>query len=414
MTKDKVRCINLDWLEVYALEPREQMPMDANWFRSRGFVVSERPYGTRVFRSMFTIDDDHGQPFVEVRCAPFQSEKHRVGFMPPNGVHLRLTNNALYTRDPIQRLRDFMIDVGYELVRIYRIDIALDFERFDFGDDPARFIERYMRGRYAKINQANISAYGSDMWAGRVWNSLSWGNLKSMVSTKFYCKSLELAQARDKPWIRFAWFNAELVDSPVTLEKRDENGHLYKPVIWRVEFSIKASAKTWYKIETSGRGNKEQPMPHVLSCYDTSEKLLLVFASLQRHYFYFKKYEEGVRKDRCETKRLFDFHLDDKLMKLEHCGGVCDSFTKVDRLIDYLRNFLVVFTDREASEAAQTVIDYLENHKLRNMALTDRDYAKLQALRALIRERLEGYTEKPVMQHYNELIDLFLSPDAPF
>ena len=412
--KANERAVYLDWVEVYALEPLLKDPRDANYFRSRGFVVHQREYGTRVFSDVFMIEDNFGQPFLEVRRAAYQSTEGRTGFMPVNGVHLRLTNNQLYSGEPISKLREFMIMHEYEFVKLHRLDIALDFERFDYNDDPAEFIARYMRGKYAKVNQSNISAHGTDTWAGRIWNSLSWGNPKSMVSTKMYCKSLELEQVHDKPYIKLAWFQDGLIDSPVTMQKRDANGVLYKPAIWRIEFSIKSSANKWYIIECDSRKHKRQPMPHVLSTYDTREKLLISFASLQRHYFFFRKYQPDVRKDRCEVKRLFDFKLDDKLMKLEQHGAVSQRTTQLDRLLRYLRNFLVVYADADAYKAAQIVIDYLENRKLRTMITSEAELTEVKALQAMIRERLQGYKEKPIAQHYRELVDLFTSEDAPF
>lgn len=408
------RAIYLDWLEVYALEPLLKEPRDANYFRARGFIVHQREYGTRVFSDVFMVEDAHGQPMIEVRRAAYQSDEGRKGFMPVNGVHLRLTNNKLYNTNAIELIRSFMLAHEYQFVKLHRLDIALDFERFDFGDDPADFIARYMRGKYAKVNQANISAHGVDTWAGRVWNSLSWGNPKSMVSTKMYCKSLELEQVHDKPYIKLAWFNDHLVDSPVTMTKRKADGTQYKPAIWRIEFSIKSSANKWYMIECDNRKHSRQPMPHVLSTYDTREKLLIAFASLQRHYFYFRKYQPDVRKDRCEVKRLFDFNLDDKLMKLEQHGAVAQRTTQLDRLLRYLRNFLVVYSDPDAYKAAQIIIEYLETKKLNTMITSEADLVEVKALQALIRERLQGFTDKPIVSHYRELIDLFTSPDAPF
>lgn len=64
------RCVNLDWLEVHAYEPSND-PHDANYFRRAGLDVSERGYGTRVYREMFTVCDPVGNPFVEVRRNPF-------------------------------------------------------------------------------------------------------------------------------------------------------------------------------------------------------------------------------------------------------------------------------------------------------------------------------------------------------
>ena len=43
--------------------------------------------------------------------------------------------------------------------RIYRIDIAYDFEYFDSGDQPARFARRYVECKYRKINQCKMNAF---------------------------------------------------------------------------------------------------------------------------------------------------------------------------------------------------------------------------------------------------------------
>lgn len=48
------RCLNIDWLEVYALEPDK---LDADFFISDGWSVQPRPYGTRVYDEMFTLMD---------------------------------------------------------------------------------------------------------------------------------------------------------------------------------------------------------------------------------------------------------------------------------------------------------------------------------------------------------------------
>ena len=63
------RCVNLDWLEVCALEPITK-PLDADYFRSCGLVVLEREYGSKVWRSIFTIEDNEGHAFLEVRRDP--------------------------------------------------------------------------------------------------------------------------------------------------------------------------------------------------------------------------------------------------------------------------------------------------------------------------------------------------------
>ena len=42
---------------------------------------------------------------------------------------------------------------GYEIHHIARVDICMDFEKFDYGDLPRDFMRRFMENRYSKINQ---------------------------------------------------------------------------------------------------------------------------------------------------------------------------------------------------------------------------------------------------------------------
>ena len=211
------RCVNIDWLECYCLEDAIGFPHNADYFRAKGWEVVEREYGTPMYREMFTLYDHYGEPFVEVRRSP-KSDGRTNGIFDSYSSHVRLANRTCYMNQAARILDRFLDENGFHFQRISRIDICLDFERFDFGDDPQKFIQRFMAGRYSKINQANISAHGLDQWDGRFWNSLSWGSKSSMVTTKLYNKTMELRQVHDKPYIRQAWQAAGLVDDRHALQ----------------------------------------------------------------------------------------------------------------------------------------------------------------------------------------------------
>lgn len=406
MIDDRARCVNLDWLEVYVHEDVERYPCNANYFISQGYVVHQREYGTRTYREMFTIDDERGEPFLEVRRNPFSEHGRDGGLFPPNSCHVRLCNNTCYRDDAVSALRDFLARHNYTFKKIYRLDIALDFERFDEGDDPARFIERFMRGKYSKINQANIAAHGRDEWAGRIWNSISWGNPKSMVSTKMYCKTLELMQVHDKPYIKWCWFQYGLVDDPVTMTKRGSDGEVYKPAIWRVEFSIKSSAQRWFIIERSDGKHNKIAMPHLLSMYDTKERMMQVYASLAAHYFRFKYYEEGIRKDRCRDKVLFKFSPRDQYFKVDRLASHSAKTKPLERFILLLKNFKALQCHPDVIKACDLLITLLEKQILRAMTDNTIDYKQLQALRMVIKERSEGIKDRTIAQRLQELIEL--------
>lgn len=399
----KPRCINIDWLEVYALEDTARFPCDAGYFRAQGYQVRERDYGTRVYREMFTILDWHDEPFIEVRRNPASTIALNGGLFPPESCHLRLSNRACYSPTAINDLRDFMVRHNYTLGHIFRLDICLDFETFDRGDDPAKFIARYMSGKFSKVNQANITAHGTDRWEGRVWNSISWGSPKSMVGTKIYCKTLELKQVKDKPYIKFAWFQHGMIDDPINMTKRDQSGKLYTPNIWRVEFSIKSSAKRYFAIERADGKHNKIEMPHTLSTYDTPLKLEIIFASLALHYFRFKYYEEGVRKDRCKDKVLFDFSANDTFFKIDRLASHTAKTKPRQRLINLLHNYDLITTEPEVHKAIAILVDYIERDILRDMNEQGTLTTDILALQRLIADRTRGIKDKSAAQQLEEL-----------
>lgn len=366
------RCVNLDWLEVSVLEPIAE-PHDAEYFRSCGWVVIERDYGTRVWGQMFTLEGEDHLPFLEVRREP-KSE-----IITQNVAHLRFVNRVCYFPNAAQLMHDFIVKYGYVFQRIARVDICLDLEKFDYGDYPKDFMRRFMEGKYSKINQANISAHGSDQWDGRVWNSLSWGSPSSDIGTKFYNKTLELydpvTKKYGKPYIRQAWYLAGLVDDASQVIKYKPDGTPYTPEIWRIEFSIRSSVKNWFLIHLDGKEKQRQSIRNTLDMYDGSEKIMILFASLSEHYFHFKHlikrykfYQEGhtdgyaLRKDRCPDKLLFNWKSQTYLYKVakESIATSERVDTTLARLLSQLKQFRDTTQDTAIKKSAQVIIDYLE------------------------------------------------------
>lgn len=290
------RCINIDWLEVFAREPSD-IPHNAKYYQDRGFQVKERNYGTPQYREMFTIYQD-GFPYLEIRRDPYSLKKNG-GIFNSNDCHIRLSNRTCYDISPVDDLRLFMLDNNYTYVSLSRIDICLDFNFFDLGQNPRKILEDYMENRISKINQCNTAAYGKDTWAGRKWNSLKWGSEHSPISTKIYEKTLELKEKQDKFYIRDCWKEAGLRDDIP---------------IWRVEFSIKSDIKHFVRIDTG------ELLPNDFSSYDNRHKCLFRFHSLAARYFHFKiveKTENGKykRKDRCKDKILFKINKEEEVFK---------------------------------------------------------------------------------------------------
>lgn len=343
--------------------------MNADFFRTKGWIVKERDYGTRVYREMFTLFDQHDEPYIEVRRAPSQSEDSKQ-FFEPYSCHLRLVNAACYDSECVAKLQMFINTYNYTFKKIFRIDICNDFVKFDDGTNPQDFLRRYMKGRYSKVNQTNLGAYGTDTWTAREWNSLSWGKKGSMVSTKFYNKTLELQQAKDKPYIRFAWFLAGLVDNPIDLTKKKADGTVYTPEVWRVEFSIRSSAKRWFKVEDkSGKKTKEDFMPNTLDAWLMPELRLTIFESLAQHYFHFKHYKQGVRKDRCLDKVTFAFQRDDSILQIARVATAKPKTNKLGRLSALLEEYKNVWAGTDAAKACVVLINDIKRAQVADMSV---------------------------------------------
>lgn len=370
--------MNIDWLEVYVLEANNRFPCNADYFRRHGYLVKERDYGTRVYKEMFEIIDDMGNPLFEIRRNPASGTADFNGLVAQSS-HIRLPNWVLYQKSPIDALRKFLLDNGYIFKRIYRIDICYDFEKFDSGDLPSRFARRYLEGIYRKINQCELTAHGKDSWNGCDYNSLSWGSPSSMVSTKLYNKTLELKSAKnDKPYIKTAWMMAGLIDNPCSMTKTDTNGNTYHPDIWRVEFSMKSEADGWIVWEMQNRKKvRKQTIPHRLEMFDSPDKIWKRFQNLAFHYFHFKHREylganNGIaynallsvnsvadrklqRKDRCRDKVLFKWDAECEFITL----SAAPAPSKRDNKDEVLRRRLQLYRLQHADERIRTACDVI-------------------------------------------------------
>lgn len=381
----QIRCVNIDWLEVFAQEDDE--PHTADYFRHRGFVVHEREYGTRVYHEMFVLDGSDGLPFVEIRRRP------KNPLMRDDVTHIRFVNRSCYFDDAASVMQEFLGRYNYSMSRISRIDICMDFARFDDNTIPRVFMQRYMRGKFSKINQANIHSHGSDTWTGRVWNSVSWGSPSSMIGTKFYNKTLELYDPKTdtyaKPYIRQSWLLAGLIDN---IDRCTLDGVTQE--IWRVEFSIKSSVKRWFTIELDGKAKKYQSIHNTLDCYDSKEKLLTMFAALSQHYFRFKRYIMGQRKDTCPDRRLFNFKGIQTVIKPEHpSSGTLSSNTPDPMLLNLIRRlrlYAQTSFDQRLRELIYKLLTILEEMQRKQECSQVVDPDELLAWQLLAKRRSRG------------------------
>lgn len=334
------RCVNIDWLEVFVNEDGKKL--DYEYFRPL-YECERRAYGTPQYREMFTIQR-YRQPLIEIRRDPY-SLKSRGGMFPEGAAHIRLSNRSCYMDNPIQFLCSFLSRHGYIYESLTRIDICCDFNHFDNMANPQKFLNRYLAMDFRKINQCKIATHGVDMWDGFQYNSVRWGTERSPITTRFYNKSLELSEVKEKLYIKQAWEDAGL-----DIEK-----------VWRVEFAIRSKIKHWVNIDGEIKRND-------VEFYDSREKILSVFEFLASKYFHFKYFDRHLdgsplRKDRCRDYSLF-FLPSEPYKPLQH--SYCQDPTYKDKLfikycVEIVRNNSDL--DMTTREAFMRVIQYFRLHR---------------------------------------------------
>mgnify|MGYP003288369015 CR=1 FL=1 len=306
--ESRERLVGIDWLEMYVNEGYG-WDYTADGFRSRGYLVQEREYGTKTMAQMFTIMDAAGHPFIEIRREPRGLNTGAKQTVYKEGdSYVKLANMYCYDANPVGLMLDFLSREKYEIKKIYRIDLYTDFEIFDSGDKPANVVRRIVNHTYSKINQSHRRVSGTDTWTECFDNWISWGKQGSMVSTKIYDKTKELKETgMHKPYIVETWRRAGYVDDVAHLMREGQ------PVqMWRIEFSIKGNAKGWIYIDKNdSEDGGAHSLPHNLELYSTRQGVVNAIANLVPYYFRFKIYEEGKRKSLCKDKTLFIFSDDE-------------------------------------------------------------------------------------------------------
>lgn len=407
-----MRCVNIDWLEVYCEEDVDTYPCNAEYFRRKGYLVKERDYGTRIYNEMFFIQDNDGNDIIEIRRNPKSGESSFSG-LTPTSTHIRLCNWVCYRDNCVQMLRDFLIIHNYIFHRIFRIDVCYDFEKFDSGDLPARVAKRIVEKVYLKMNQGRISVHGADDWASYDWESLSWGSDSSMITTKMYNKSKELkSQGNHKPYIYSQWMMCDLITNPITQVKRRANGTTYKPEIWRIEFSIRSKADSWLILEDiSGKKVKRKAVPHSMQLFDSKDKLWQRFQDLAYHYFRFKirsykKLSRGIssnaldfvqskvtpelqRKDRMPDKVLFHFNEDREFLHIQAVPKPSKPIHPDEILRRKLVYYMTNHPQTEIRKACQLIIDSLDSRDSYRYA-SGFDIWKVKALQGAIQLKMGG------------------------
>lgn len=201
-----------------------------------------------------------------------------------------------------------------------------------------------------------------------------------------------------------------MVDDGTMMIKYDKTGKPYTPQIWRVEFSIRSSVRSWFVIWLDGKRNHKQSIRNTLDMYDSKEKLLILFASLSQHYFHFKHlikrykfYEEGhssgypVRKDRCPDKLLFRWNQNQTTFKVEkqYVSTSKPPSRELVRLLSMLKEFRNRTVEKDIRTSSNQIIEYIEYRLKQDDMNAPMTREQVEELQTMLRLKIE----RPYLDH---------------
>lgn len=257
-------CIAVDWLQIFVILP-------PNWKATENdkFSIKKEDYQTRHFKSIFTISKDKKEIAV-LACHPHSN------ILQTNGGLLKIINKQLYQEDLFDFVTSLLEDLEFTFRSISRLDIAMDFNRFQKNLNPEKFIENFMNKKYLKVGRAKGSTQ-FEVNKEISYTGLSFGCETSDVKYYLYNKSNEMQQVKLKPWIVEHW---------------QANGYEDGEIVWRLEFSLKLSTKGFGDAKTGVMLSTKEL--DIIKEDNVNKLYELVF----NHYFKFVYAAEKSRKDR--------------------------------------------------------------------------------------------------------------------
>lgn len=283
--------IALDWLSVYCdchhpllTDGREKQvdgtsaKMYVREFPNMpGYTYDLAEYGTRQYKQLIFVYLAK-EKIAEVQCFPHS------GILGENSAVIKFDNRLLYSSRLWAVVSDFLRAHQLEVVRITRLDIAADFNKFycyecipfirDFLSTKLRHVGR----GHGQSNFAHGAKKDADTGYSRAWlnyDTLAFGSRSSDVRVYLYNKTRELSEVHDKPYIRDSWKAANLDTA---------NG----VQVWRLEVSIKGKGVRFR--------NKDIDEEEVITIdrLQNDAEVLRLYNTFVTQYFAFIRNRDGI------------------------------------------------------------------------------------------------------------------------
>ena len=231
--KEKTKfCYSIDWL-TFNIKLKD---INNPFIRDEGIYAEEREKGTNIFKRIKDFYNTRDELIFTIVFQPHSK------IIKANFGQLQIANKWLYVGNISKLVYKIFFQSNFELVNISRIDLCTDFFNFVDTYRPLAFIQDVARGNVLKVNPSKVNFWGKTGDYTIDYHAMNIGDRESTFNFKLYNKTKELEEKHEKGYIKTKWLKK--LQGYEELIKMNE-----KPIIWRLEVSI----KDWNKIKIDGK-----------------------------------------------------------------------------------------------------------------------------------------------------------------
>lgn len=263
-------CISVDWLQVCCYSNNLAFLLNNDYYNkvdSLTYWLELQPLETRSFARFIRVHTKVGNDWrycADILAVP------RSTMLNSNIVLVKIHNRFLYSQNYIKLLYNICNTFKLSIKGLTRLDICYDCNSFHNGLKPHKFIKEFVTAEFDspryiyKVGAKQFRVYGGkSVSSATKFSGIEFGSGKSSKRCYIYDKTRELAEVKDKPWIRQYWQENGLIS--------DEKTHVY-----RAEISIKCDGMDLLNMST---GELFKLSPEYLRSQPAIEKLFHFYAA---------------------------------------------------------------------------------------------------------------------------------------
>lgn len=263
-------CISVDWLQVCCYSNNLAFLLNNDYYNkvdSLPYWLELQPLETRSFARFIRVHTKVGNDWrycADILAVP------RSTMLNSNIVLVKIHNRFLYSQNYIKLLYNICATFKLSIKGLTRLDLCYDCNSFHLGLKPHKFIKEFVTAEFDspryiyKVGAKQFRVYGGkSVSSATKFSGIEFGSGKSSKRCYIYDKTRELAEVKDKPWIRQYWQENGLIS--------DSKTHVY-----RAEISIKCDGMDLLNMST---GELFKLSPEYLKSQPAIEKLFHFYAA---------------------------------------------------------------------------------------------------------------------------------------